>query len=107
MERVIEDVALLPVVAAVGAEVALHQTDVFLLIAQARHLPRAQPAAPGAMANASPLPGLAAIHAALELPVTGALLRMLLDTLAGASIPRVRRRGDAEYQSGRYGNGLR
>jgi hypothetical protein len=102
MERVIQDAALPPVVAAVGAEAPLHRPDMSLLPAQARYLPAAQPTAPDSMPDACPLSDLAAIHAALEAarigPVLHGRLPLLMCAPAVTPISRVGRSHGAEHQ---------
>jgi len=102
----IQAAALLPVVTAIGTEVPFHLPNVFLLPAQVRHLPAAQPTAPGSMANACPLSDLAAIHTALEAAWIGSVLRgrvpLLVRALAITPISRVGRSRRAERQCRDY-----
>jgi hypothetical protein len=102
MEGMVQDAALLPVIATVGTEMTLHRPDLFLLPAQVRNLPTAQPAASGSLANAGSLSNLAPIHAALEASRGGPVLHghvpLLLRTVADATIPRVGRSPGAAHQ---------
>ena len=98
----VQDAAFVPVIATVGTEMTLHRPDLFLLPAQVRNLPTAQPAASGSLANAGSLSNLAPIHAALEASRGGPVLHghvpLLLRTVADATISRVGRSRGAERQ---------